>query len=90
VKSAILLAGLQAHGTTIVHEAASDPRLHRAACCMPSAGRWSFPRAVRALTGGHRLRATQVSVPADFSSAAFFLVAATIVPGSDVVLRRVA
>jgi 3-phosphoshikimate 1-carboxyvinyltransferase len=41
------------------------------------------------LSGGHRLCATDVVVPADFSSAAFFLVAASIVPGSDVVLRDV-
>jgi 3-phosphoshikimate 1-carboxyvinyltransferase len=34
------------------------------------------------LEGGHRLRATDVVVPADFSSSAFFLVAASIVPGS--------
>ena len=41
------------------------------------------------MSGGHRLRATDVSVPADFSSAAFFLVAACVIPGSDIVLRRV-
>jgi 3-phosphoshikimate 1-carboxyvinyltransferase len=35
------------------------------------------------------LRATNIQVPADFSSAAFFLVAATLVPGSDLVLRQV-
>jgi 3-phosphoshikimate 1-carboxyvinyltransferase len=42
-----------------------------------------------ALCGGGRLRATDVAVPADFSSAAFFIVAATLVPGSELVLRRV-
>ena len=41
------------------------------------------------LTGGHRLRATDVPVPGDFSSAAFLIVAATLVPGSDVVLKSV-
>jgi 3-phosphoshikimate 1-carboxyvinyltransferase len=41
------------------------------------------------LSGGHRLRATEVAVPADFSSAAFFLAAATLVPGSEMQLRRV-
>ncbi|HRO26341.1 MAG TPA: 3-phosphoshikimate 1-carboxyvinyltransferase, partial [Luteimonas sp.] len=39
--------------------------------------------------GGHRLTARDIVVPADFSSAAFFLVAATLVPGSELVLRRV-
>ena len=41
------------------------------------------------LRGGQRLRATDIAVPADFSSAAFFLVAASIVPGSELRLRAV-
>ena len=41
------------------------------------------------LTGRPRLRATDVDVPADFSSAAFFLVAASIVPDSDLLIEAV-
>ncbi len=41
------------------------------------------------LDGGQRLRATDIEVPADFSSAAFFLVAASIVPGSELHLPAV-
>src|SRR5690606_11716946 len=41
------------------------------------------------LRGGQHLRATGVRVPADFSSAAFFIVAASIVPGSLLHLREV-
>src|SRR3546814_7805300 len=41
------------------------------------------------LRGGQRLRATDIAVPADFSSAAFFIVAATLVPGSELRLRAV-
>jgi 3-phosphoshikimate 1-carboxyvinyltransferase len=41
------------------------------------------------LSGGHPLRATDIQVPADFSSAAFFIVAATLVPGSEIVLHDV-
>jgi 3-phosphoshikimate 1-carboxyvinyltransferase len=41
------------------------------------------------LSGGHVLRATDVDVPADFSSAAFFMVAASIVPGSELRLSSV-
>jgi 3-phosphoshikimate 1-carboxyvinyltransferase len=41
------------------------------------------------LRGGQRLQPTDVAVPADFSSAAFFLVAASIVPGSELRLRQV-
>jgi len=58
---------------------------------MLSAFGWPVAHAGRysALRGGHVLRATDVTVPADFSSAAFFIVAATIVPGSEIVLRDV-
>ena len=41
------------------------------------------------LTGGGELRGCEIRVPADLSSAAFFLVGASIVRGSDVLLRRV-
>jgi len=48
-----------------------------------------FAPGIARLTGGHRLRATDIVVPADFSSAAFFIVAATLVPGSELVLKSV-
>ena len=41
------------------------------------------------LRGGGRLTSTRINVPADISSAAFFMVAAAIVPGSDITLRHV-
>ena len=41
-----------------------------------------------ALRGGHALRATDIAVPADFSSAAFFIVAASVVPGSELLPAR--
>jgi 3-phosphoshikimate 1-carboxyvinyltransferase len=44
---------------------------------------------VAALSGGQTLRACKVAVPADISSAAFFMVGAAIVPGSDVLLAGV-
>ncbi|MEN4904671.1 3-phosphoshikimate 1-carboxyvinyltransferase [Luteimonas sp. TWI1437] len=88
VKSALLLAGLYAEGQTVVHE----PRPTRDYTeRMLAAFGWpiEFSPGLARLSGGHRLRATDVHVPADFSSAAFFLVAASIVPGSDLLLRRV-
>jgi len=88
VKSAILLAGLYAQGETRVEEPhATRDYTER----MLSAFGWPVAHAGRysALRGGHVLRATDVTVPADFSSAAFFIVAATIVPGSEIVLRDV-
>lgn len=88
VKSALLLAGLYADGETVIHE----PRPTRDYTeRMLAAFGWpiDFSPGLARLSGGHRLRATDVHVPADFSSAAFFLVAASIVPGSDLLLRRV-
>lgn len=88
VKSCLLLAGLYAEGETEVRE----PRPTRDYTeRMLAAFGWpvTFAPGLARLCGGHRLRATHVRVPADFSSAAFFIVAASIVPGSDLVLRRV-
>jgi len=48
-----------------------------------------FEPGLARLEGGHRLTATTVHVPADFSSAAFFLVAASIVPDSDLRIEAV-
>jgi len=88
VKSALLLAGLYADGETIVcepHPTRDYTERMLAAFGWPIA----FEPGRARLSGGHRLRATDVVVPADFSSAAFFLVAASIVPGSRLLLRAV-
>jgi len=88
VKSAVLLAGLRAAGETCVTEPAPT-RDHTERMLR------GFGYAVRqegqtvCLTGGGRLCATSVSVPADISSAAFFLVGASIAEGSEVVLEHV-
>jgi 3-phosphoshikimate 1-carboxyvinyltransferase len=88
VKSAILLAGLYAAGETHVREPHPTRDYTER---MLSAFGWpvAFVPGEAALLGGFRLRATDVQVPADFSSAAFFIVAATLVPGSELRLRRV-
>src|SRR5262249_48949511 len=41
------------------------------------------------LSGGHSLRAVDIDVPADFSSAAFFIVAATVIPNSELTIKDV-
>ncbi|MHC1479059.1 3-phosphoshikimate 1-carboxyvinyltransferase [Frateuria aurantia] len=88
VKSALLLAGLYAEGETEVIE--PHPTRDYTERMLAAFG-WpiDFEPGRARLSGGHRLRATHVVVPADFSSAAFFLVAASIVPGSELVLARV-
>lgn len=88
VKSAVLLAGLYAEGTTQVRE--PQPTRDYTERMLAAFG-WpiEFGPGKARLTGGHRLRAGEVLVPADFSSAAFFVVAATLVPGSLLCLRGV-
>ncbi|MGQ4583527.1 3-phosphoshikimate 1-carboxyvinyltransferase [Lysobacter sp. F60174L2] len=82
VKSALLLAGLYASGWTTVRE--PHPTRDYTERMLAAFG-WPIEYAPghARLEGGHRLRATRIDVPADFSSAAFFLVAASVVPGSE-------
>ncbi len=88
VKSAVLLAGLYADGETAVSE--PHPTRDYTERMLAAFG-WpvAFEPGRARLSGGHALRAVDVEVPADFSSAAFFIVAATLVPGSELVLRGV-
>ena len=88
VKSAVLLAGLYAQGATQVRE--PQPTRDYTERMLAAFGYpIEFEPGLARLQGGHRLRATNVHVPADFSSAAFFIVAASVVPGSELHLRRV-
>jgi 3-phosphoshikimate 1-carboxyvinyltransferase len=88
VKSAVLLAGLYARGETVVHE--PHPTRDYTERMLKAFG-WpiDFEPGYARLTGGHRLQATAIKVPADFSSAAFFIVAACLIPGSELVLIAV-
>ena len=88
VKSALLLAGLYSQGVTeIIEPHPTRDYTER----MLAAFDWpiDFSPGHASLEGGHTLRATDVDVPADFSSAAFFLVAGSIVPGSELRLPAV-
>ena len=85
VKSAVLLAGLYADGRTRVRE--SRPTRDYTERMLEAFGAdIGFAPGEATVRGGAVLRATDVAVPADFSSAAFLLVAATLVPGSSLVL----
>ncbi len=88
VKSAVLLAGLYATGETSVTEP-EPPRDHTER--MLTAFGYPVVRAgaTATLRGHGELSATTIAVPADISSAAFFLVGASIAPGSDLVLPNV-
>jgi 3-phosphoshikimate 1-carboxyvinyltransferase len=89
IKSALLLAGLYASGRTCITEPAPT-RDHTERMLN------GFGYAVEknehgmvCLEGGGRLKATDIDVPADISSAAFFMVGASIAQGSDILLRHV-
>jgi 3-phosphoshikimate 1-carboxyvinyltransferase len=88
VKSALLLAGLYSKGVTEIIE--PHPTRDYTERMLAAFG-WpiDFTPGHASLDGGHVLHATDVDVPADFSSAAFFLVAASIVPGSQLRLPAV-
>ncbi|GBL59819.1 bifunctional cyclohexadienyl dehydrogenase/ 3-phosphoshikimate 1-carboxyvinyltransferase [Pseudomonas citronellolis] len=88
VKSCLLLAGLYAAGETSVTEPA--PTRDHTERMLRGFG---YPVEVEGSTAkvesGHKLSATNIEVPADISSAAFFLVAASIAEGSEIVLEHV-
>ncbi len=88
VKSCVLLAGLYSAGETRVTEPA--PTRDHTERMLQGFG-YSVQRqgATASLQGDGRLAATTIDVPADISSATFFMVAASIAPGSDVLLEHV-
>jgi 3-phosphoshikimate 1-carboxyvinyltransferase len=88
VKSALLLAALAASGCTRITEPASS-RDHTERMLAAFGVTLSHSGRTVALEGGQRLTATAVSVPADFSSAAFFLVAAVLAADGPVLLTNI-
>ncbi len=92
VKSAVLLAGLNTHGTTTVIEPVPT-RDHSERMLMGFGAGLSVAEQdgerVITLNGPADLQPQVIVVPGDPSSAAFFVVAALIVPGSDVLVRNV-
>ncbi len=88
VKSSLLLAGLYAQGETVVTEPAptrdhTERMLRGFGYAVETDG-----NRIR-LQGGGTLTATDIDVPADISSAAFFMVGASIAEGSDLTLQHV-
>ncbi|MDC9726444.1 MAG: 3-phosphoshikimate 1-carboxyvinyltransferase [Candidatus Thioglobus sp.] len=88
VKSCILLAGLYAQGNTCVTEPAPT-RDHTERMLTGLGYEVRVINNQMCLTGGGALTATEIQVPSDISSAAFFMVAAAIAPKSDVTLLGV-
>ncbi|GGU69413.1 3-phosphoshikimate 1-carboxyvinyltransferase [Pseudomonas laurentiana] len=88
VKSCLLLAGLYAEGKTTVTEPAPT-RDHTERMLRGFGYPVTVEGATASLESGHKLTATSIEVPADISSAAFFLVAASIAEGSELLLEHV-
>jgi 3-phosphoshikimate 1-carboxyvinyltransferase len=88
VKSALLLAAMYAQGETIIQEPAPT-RDHTERMLRAFGYEVVDTDAGKLLRGGSRLTGQRIQVPADISSAAFFLVAASIAAHADVVLRDV-
>jgi 3-phosphoshikimate 1-carboxyvinyltransferase len=86
IKSAILLAALAADGTTTVHEAVAT-RDHTERMIRSFGGALHREGPDIRINGPQTLKATRVSIPGDPSSAAPFVVAALVLPDSEVVIE---
>ena len=88
VKSAVLLAGLLAEGETTVTEPVQT-RDHTEIALLEFGAEVNRGRRTTTVQGGRALRAMELLVPGDISSAAFFLCAALLFPSSDLYLQDV-
>ncbi len=87
VKSAILLAGLYADGPTVVHEP-GPARDHTERMLAAMGANIQYPISnIRVQSS--KLASLDILVPGDISSAAYFIAAACLVPGSEVVIKGV-
>ncbi len=88
VKSCVLLAGLYAEGDTIVREPVRT-RDHTEIALREFGAELETERRVITLRGGAKLIGRELGVPGDLSSAAFFLVAALLMPEANLVIHGV-
>lgn len=88
IKSCILMAGLFSNSRTTVNEPAKS-RNHTELMLKDFGADIRIKGNSVTLVGGRHLTARDVQVPSDISSAAFFMVAASITPNSDITLLRV-
>jgi len=85
IKTSILMAGLQTAGTTTVRESVRT-RDHSELAMRAFGAQLSRTIDSVTLSGPQELHAIEANVPGDISSAAFFLAAATLFPGSGLVI----
>ena len=88
VKSAILLAGLYAEGVTEISEPARS-RDHTERMLPAFGAEITVDGLCVGVKGGTELKGTDVYVPGDFSSSAFFIVGALLIKNSDITIKGV-
>ena len=88
VKSAVILAGLQSEGRTVVEESAAT-RNHTELALRAFGATVHTDGSTIDVAGGQTLHAGELVVPGDISSAAFWFAAAAAIPGSDVEIHNV-
>lgn len=88
VKSCVLFAGLYGNGVTTVRESLST-RDHTEIALREFGADIGVADNAVSIRGGSRLRARDLTVPGDLSSAAFFIVAALLRPGTGLTIRGV-
>lgn len=88
IKSCLIFASLLAEGEASIAEP-QQSRDHTERLLSHFSYPWAYKNNQITLHGRQSLQATEVEVPGDFSSAAFFIVAAAITPHSNIILRRV-
>ncbi len=88
VKSSVLLAGLYAEGETVVREPVATRDHTEIALRELGADVMLAPHIIR-IRGGAQLTGKTLAVPGDLSSAAFFIIAALIVPGADLIIPNI-
>jgi len=88
VKTALLLAGLYTKGETIIKEPLpARDHTERMLEIMQANIKISPPEIK--LTGGRELKSTDIFIPGDISSAAYFIAAASILKGSQITIKQV-
>ena len=88
VKSCLILAAMYADGATMVTEPQKS-RDHTERMLAAMGADLKVQGLTVSIESGPRLKAVDVTVPADFSSAAFFMAGALIVPDSEIIIRGV-
>lgn len=88
VKSSLLLAGLFTDGITEITEPVQS-RDHSEKMLSFLGADITVKDMQITVRGGKDLRASEISVPGDFSSAAFFIIAALMIPSSEITLKKV-